>query len=91
VEDGFHNDEVRIVVNGHEIFHKRGVSTKLMLGMAENISTQVSEGDVVVEISLSRGISGITQLSVNAAAYLGISIIGGSVRWIADHTPFGYA
>jgi hypothetical protein len=58
LQEGFDGDDVTIMVNGKEAHHEPGASTKLLLGMAAEISVELpAKGSTVgVEIP-ARGLS----------------------------------
>lgn len=52
LEQGFKNDTVIIKLNEKEIFHKKNITTKLLIGMSESLQLNVQEGLVTFKISL---------------------------------------
>jgi hypothetical protein len=52
LEDGFKNNTVQIKINEKEVFHKKDVSTQLLIGMADSIRLNVPGGHVTFKISL---------------------------------------
>ena len=51
LERGFKDDTVIIKIN-EEIFHRKGITTKLLIGMADSMQLNVPEGLVTFKISL---------------------------------------
>ena len=52
LERGFKDDTVIVKINEKEIFHKKNITTKLLIGMAESLQLNVQEGLVTFKISL---------------------------------------
>lgn len=53
LQEGFVNDAVVILVNGWEIYEKDSVSTRLQVGFADSVVTDVPSGRSTVEIEVS--------------------------------------
>ncbi len=53
LQGGFVNDAVVIVVNGWEVYEKDSVSTRLQVGFADSVVTDVPSGRSTVEIEVS--------------------------------------
>lgn len=52
LRDGFSSDTVVIRVGGEERWRSRDVTTKLLLGLAEEVPIQVPPGGVRIEVEL---------------------------------------
>jgi hypothetical protein len=91
LQDGFADDLVIIRVNGHEVFRKEGVKTKLLLGYADSFEGQIPEGSVNVEVILpTKNLSETIVLQVTKEVYLGFSMHEGKIDHRISHEPFGY-
>jgi len=91
LQDGFNEDSVIIDINGHEIFRGQKVSTKLLLGFADIIETQVPEGNSEIRISLpDRSMESRISLHIEKDTYLGISLTKKGVESHFSETPFPY-
>ena len=91
LQEGFEQDTVVIHVNGNEIFREDGVSSMLLLGLAQTLETPVSPGDVVVDIQVpSRSLEAQIKLSIVADAFIGISITESGIEHFISDTPFMY-
>jgi hypothetical protein len=92
LQDGFDNDDVRIKVNGKEVYHRGDVTTKLLLGLADTTQTKVDDGAAEVEVAVpSRGLSQTERVEARGNVYLGVSVEAGRLRLNKSETPFGYA
>ncbi len=91
LQEGFEQDTVVIHVNGSEIFREDGVSTMLLLGFAQTLETPVSPGEVVIDIQVpSRSLESQIKLSIDADAFIGISITEHGIEHFISDTPFTY-
>lgn len=91
-QDGFAADEVDIRINGRNSFHKKGVTTKRMLGLATSSEVEVPDGPVKVEIKVpTKHLSKTISLESSESAHLGVSIQGGELKFMISQKPFGYA
>ena len=91
LQDGFGDDTVILLVDGKEIFQKEHVSTKLLLGLADSIRTDVEKGQVRVEINIqTRNLTETILVDASAPVYVGISIESGKITYIVSPEPFGY-
>jgi hypothetical protein len=90
-QDGFAQDTVVFKVNDKEVYHKRNVSTKLLLGKAASFNTKVETGTVNLEINVQRNnMVKAIPLEISADTYIGISIVNGKIEYIVSVEPFGY-
>lgn len=90
-QDGFVNDITVLHVNGKEIFHKEHVNTKLLLGLADSLETEVETGSVSINTNVpTKDIEKTIILEVSADTYVGISIVNGMIEHIVSDRPFGY-
>jgi hypothetical protein len=91
-QEGFAADEVEIRINGHDSFHKEGVTTRRMLGLATSSEIEVPDGPVDIEIEVpTRRLSKTISLKSSESAHLGVSIQGGELKLMVSQKPFGYA
>lgn len=90
-QDGFEEDTVTVRLDGEEIFHKADVTTKLLLGLADSVKSEVKKGPVTVELGVqTRDILDTISLDVSADIYLGVSIVNDRLEYIFSDEPFGY-
>lgn len=92
LQEGFTHDDVRIDVDGAQVYSRQDVSTRQQLGLADSFDTQVDVNEVTVRIALAtRHTQEEFVVPLNEANYLGISVDrhGGIQRRISA-TPFGY-
>lgn len=52
LQDGFDGDDVTITVNGKEAHHEPGASTKMLLGMAAEISVELPAKGATVGVEI---------------------------------------
>jgi len=91
LQNGYSNDLVVIRVNGKEVFRKNGVTTKLLLGVADSIQLEVSDMLAKVDVDIpSKDLSETMSLRLSAPTYLGISVIGGQIAYMINKEPFAY-
>jgi hypothetical protein len=92
LQDGFVDDTVILLVNGEEILQKEHVSTKILYGFADSVTTEVEKGSVSIEIKVkTKDIAKTILLNkVSDSTYLGISIVNGMIQYIESSKPFGY-
>jgi len=91
LEEGFDNDRVVVNVNGKS-FERRGVTTKLQIGLAEQFETHAADGTVTIGVELpDRSIKGNYKLDAMDTVYAGISVEGQNVRFRHSSQLFGYA
>lgn len=74
LQEGFDGEPVVIRVNGTEVFRGE-VSTRLQIGLAEQIKVNVPAGqvDVIVELP-QRAVSASTNVSIPDVKYIGVSV-----------------
>jgi hypothetical protein len=91
LQDGFVDDTVVLYANGKEFFRKKNVSTKLLLGLAQAINTEVKPGTVSIEIRVpTKNVAKTISLLVSADTYVGISLVNGMIDHIVSPGPFAY-
>lgn len=90
-QNGFKFDTVILHLNGKEVYHKKSVCTKLLLGLADSFKTVVEKGPVSIYISVvTRNMTKTILLEVSADTYLGVSILGDRIEHIISNEKFGY-
>ncbi len=92
LEEGFFDDTVSIRVNGHEVYGKSDVSTRMQLGLADSVETDVRTGPARGEVDLpSRGVSETIALTVSDGLHLGVSVTDdGRIVYRESTSAFGY-
>jgi hypothetical protein len=53
LQDGFDDDDVTITVNGKEARHDREVSTRILLGMAEEVAVELPAKGATVGVEVT--------------------------------------
>ncbi|MDQ3283739.1 MAG: hypothetical protein M3Q69_20245 [Acidobacteriota bacterium] len=90
-QDGFENDEVLVRIGGEERFHRSGVTTKRVLGLAAHTKFALPDSAASVEIAVpTRGLARQIEVELARDTYLGISITSGDIVVITRHQRFGY-
>lgn len=91
LQEGFSEDTVVIQVNNREVFRKRGVTTKMILGLADSIELEVPDLSAIIKVALpSKGLSETISLPLDAPVYLGLSVMNSQIAYIVDQKPFAY-
>jgi hypothetical protein len=91
LQDGFEDDLVVITVGGEQVYRGEHVTTKLLLGYAEVIETQLTSGSSAVRIALpARSLSRDIGLPTSGDAHLVVSIEGGEIACHIADRPVGY-
>ena len=86
LREGFSDDELTLSVDGREVLHRTGVSTRLQIGLAE----AVEPGRRAVTVS-ARGKSESIDVEVEDELYLGISLSrSGTIEHRVSRERFGY-
>jgi len=92
LQEGFTKDEIRIEVNGREVYHNSCATTQLLVGLADSARVPVPDGPTTIKIAVpSRGLSRTEAIQATGDTYLGISIDGRGLQTHTSGTPFGYA
>lgn len=97
LQEGFTHDDVRIDVDGAQVYSRQDVSTRQQLGLADSFDTQVddvtqADSCVTVRIALAtRHTQEEFVVPLNEANYIGISVDRhGGIQRRMSATPFGY-
>ena len=91
LQEGFSNDTVSIRVDGTEVFSKKNVTTKQMIGLAESFTVQVPNGPFNLQLDVPmRNLKKVITLKMDNVLYLGISIRGTDIEVIQSGKSFGY-
>src|SRR5207248_611484 len=92
LHDGFHGDDVVVIVDGIEAVRKSAVTTRHQIGYADSIDLNVPAGDVQITLNIpTRAASGSTSVHVQDATYVEASIdTGGNISYHASEEPFRY-
>ncbi|WP_159703135.1 hypothetical protein [Arthrobacter sp. 18067] len=53
LQDGFDSDDVTVTVNGKEAVSERGISTKMLLGMADEVTVELPAKGATVGVEVS--------------------------------------
>lgn len=91
LQEGFSNDTVEIRVNGAEVFRKSGVSTRLQIGFAGSVETEVAAGTVDLNVSMpQKSLSNSVVIPFSDATYVGVSVEAQGIVFSVSMEPFGY-
>lgn len=92
LQEGFHHDEVRVLVDAREALANGDVTTRRQTGYAGSVDLDVTRSPVMVEVVLSkRGVTQRKSVSVDRPTYVGLSLtMEGELVWKLSHEPFGY-
>lgn len=92
LQEGFHHDDVRVLVDAREALVNADVTTRRQTGYAASVDVDVARSPVVVEVVLSkRGITHKNSVPVDRPTYVGVSLTPeGSLTWSISQEPFGY-
>ena len=91
LQEGFLDDTVSIHVGGREVFRRESMRTRLQTGYADSYEMDVADGPLEVRIEVpSQHLASTLTVDVSGAAYLGVSIIAGTIRVRPSREPFGY-
>lgn len=92
LQEGFADDTIILRVNGKEVFSGERVTTRLLLGLADSVKTEVEKGLVTIEARVeTRGIAKTIRLNVSADTYVGVSVVNDRIEHLVSGKPFGYA
>ncbi len=92
LQSGFRNDSVVVVVNKREIFKKSGVTTNLVISLADKVDVSVEgrKAEITVEVT-SRNTSRSIAVTVAETPFVGASIEDdGTVQIAPSKLPFTY-
>jgi len=90
LESGFRRDEVRVLVDGGEVFAGRDVRTDYSIGLAEVIEVKVTPGWTDVEVQVpTRQLRQLMRMDTREHAFLGVSIApdGSRIEFSAAASP----
>ena len=91
LQEGFTNEKVVIRLNRAVVFTSAAVTTKLLLGYAEQISIPSPRKASVLEISLpNHQIKYQIPVKANEDTYIGVSFVDGRLIHFLSAKPFGY-
>ena len=91
LQDGFEDDLVVLIVNGKEVYRKKGVQTDYRISLADSFEMALPDTPVVIEVQLpDRHLTQIIKLDENSVTHVGISCLENDLQfWLSDK-PFGY-
>jgi hypothetical protein len=92
LQEGFHHDDVRVLVDAREALVSADLTTRRQTGYAAAVEVDVTHTPVVVEVVLGkRGVAQTTSVPVDRPTYLGVSLTTeGTLAWKTSYEPFGY-
>lgn len=91
-QEGFEKDLAVVRLNGHEVFRKTDLTTRLQIGRAHALDLDVGENPLEVEIELpAKGLAREVRIDPSQPVYLGVSVnVQGELALEISHQPFGY-
>jgi hypothetical protein len=90
LQDGFHEDIVRIRVNNQLLVEKEKVTSSPLTGIATYLETTVT-GTLKLEVAVvNRGLTTQRTMQITTDTYIGVSIMAGRLDIIIRYEPFGY-
>ena len=90
LQDGFHDDTVRIRVNNQLLAEKENVTSSPLTGIATYLETTV-QGTFRLEVAVvSQGLTTQKTMQIATDTYVGVSIMAGRLDVIIRQEPFGY-
>lgn len=91
LQTGFQDDPVEVTVDDEIVFQEDAVATSALIGVAEDVAVDVSEGTHRVEVRLpARDITASTEITVEGETYLGVSLEDNEVVFRVSEEEFGY-
>jgi len=91
LEEGFFKDTVLIFVNGEKVYHKEGLTTHAVIGLADSMTTNISNGRVEIEvICKNRNMSKKIAIDLKTAIHLAISVKDKGIHYRISKEPFSY-
>ena len=92
LQEGFHHDDVRVLVDAREALVSADLTTRRQTGYAAAVEVDVTHTTVVVVVVLGkRGVAQTTSVPVDRPTYLGVSLTTeGTLAWKTSYEPFGY-
>ena len=92
LQEGFHRDDVRVLVDAWEALVRTDLTTRRQTGYAAAVDVDVTHTPVVVEVVLSkRKVTQSKSVPVDRPTYLGVSLTTeGDLAWKTSYEPFGY-
>jgi hypothetical protein len=90
LQDGFTGEPVAITVDGHQIYSKDQVRTRVQIGHADTVETTHDAGPARIEIR-ARGTSATITPTIAGDLYLAVSIASdGRIAHRESGQPFRY-
>ncbi|MBL8130536.1 MAG: hypothetical protein JNL42_01655 [Anaerolineae bacterium] len=89
LRDGFRNDTVTMRVNGDEVYHKSGVSTRLAISYADAVDIPIEEPVVTLEVAVQGGPSETAEVRVRRTPFVEVWVQDGvmELRKSDEETP----
>jgi len=91
LQEGFSNDTVEIRVNGSEVLRQSGISTRLQIGFAASVETEVTRDTAELTIALpQKSLSKSLVVPLTGPTYVGVSVEPQGIVCRISAEPFGY-
>lgn len=90
LQDGFDDDEVVVSVDGSIMRRLEHVTTRLLLGYADEFQVEMQQTECSLRIVLPRR-NLEAEAVVRLPAYVGASVAEGGLMLLSSDRPFGYA
>lgn len=89
--DGFDNDAVVLTLAGREVYRSDGVTTRLLLGFAEQIDLDVPPGDAILHVVLpGRSVEADFRVNCGTDVTVLVSVDGSRLRFQTHPGLLGY-
>lgn len=92
LQEGFHHDDVRVLVDTREVLVSADLTTRRQTGYATAVEVDVTHTPVAVEVVLrKKGVAQTKWVLVDRPTYLGVSLTTeATLTWKTSYEPFGY-
>ena len=91
LQDGFQEDTVVIRVNQHVVAQREQVTTDYSIGFAARVEVPISTDPAALEVSLpGKQLSEQIVLQRATDIHVGVSVLGGVIRYRLSEVPFEY-
>lgn len=92
LQSGFRDDSVVITVNNREIYNKSGVTTNLVISLADKVNVLVDGQNALIKVNVtSKKIEGTVTIQVTDTPYLAVDLDKDSnLQMTPSKEPFTY-
>jgi hypothetical protein len=91
LQEGFTRDHVVIEVDGHEVFNKQEIKSRMQIGLADSTQVEVGSGAHMLRVSLpAMRMSQETRIDTPKITHAGINRDGQMLQIKLSSNAFGY-